>query len=247
MKRGGPTHPKVLDLSRRLGVSRSHAVGLLECLWHFTAVYARTGAIGAHPNEAIAEALAWPMEDAKRLIDALVQSRFLDVNKRFGLIVHDWSEHVDDYVHAQVARAFEFFCDGKIPNFRQLHSTERDSVKAFYENAKKPQQKHKKHTVEIPQHVCGADVEIPQHVCGNSTTRLRSHTIPYHTIPSPPPPSVLGDPKPTPSPRSSDEGVAGGVVVASKTGNSGSNGHTRKPVAKPAARPAVKEEPEPWL
>ena len=40
MKRTGLEHPKLRRLSRRLGVPRWGAVGLLECLWGYVARFA---------------------------------------------------------------------------------------------------------------------------------------------------------------------------------------------------------------
>ena len=57
MKRGTPDHPKTLELADRLGLERWGAVGLLECLWHFAAHYAKRGDVGRFSDEAIARAM----------------------------------------------------------------------------------------------------------------------------------------------------------------------------------------------
>ena len=62
MKRGTPDHPKMRALARALCVSRAHAVGIMECLWHFTANYAPNGSLAKFTEEEIAEAVTW--EDA---------------------------------------------------------------------------------------------------------------------------------------------------------------------------------------
>jgi hypothetical protein len=37
MTRGSPTHPKIYDLVERLGICRTHAVRILDRLFHFVA------------------------------------------------------------------------------------------------------------------------------------------------------------------------------------------------------------------
>ena len=104
MKRGGPEHPKVIQLARRLGVSRSHAVGLLECLWHATATHAPEGDIGRWPNVRIAIALDWE-GDADALVAGLIDAGFVEVHAQARLVVHDWHDHADQGVHRKLARA----------------------------------------------------------------------------------------------------------------------------------------------
>lgn len=97
MKRGTPDHPKTRKLARGLDISISHAVGLLECMWHFTARYAIQGDIGKHTDEAIAEAMYWT-SSAKALIGALISFGWLDIDDTHRLLVHHWYEHADQSV-----------------------------------------------------------------------------------------------------------------------------------------------------
>ena len=77
MKRGTPRNPKVLHLANLLKVKIPTAVGYLELLWHFTAEFTPQGDIGKYDDKWIEAALYWGGKEG-RLIEALVQSRWLD-------------------------------------------------------------------------------------------------------------------------------------------------------------------------
>jgi hypothetical protein len=94
MKRGGPSHPKTYALAEALGVRRVHAVGLLELLFHFTAQYAPAGDVGRYTDKRIAAALDW-CGSVSKLIDSLVDSRWLDRHPVARLVLHDWADHAD--------------------------------------------------------------------------------------------------------------------------------------------------------
>lgn len=94
MKRGTPDHPKTYDLAAELGIDRWGAVGILECLWHFTSHFAKRGDIGRRSNQAIARGIGWT-GDADRLIEALVSTGWVDRCRCHRLRIHDWPEHCD--------------------------------------------------------------------------------------------------------------------------------------------------------
>jgi len=95
MKRNTPMHPKTNMLAAFLGVRRCQAVGVLEMLWHFTAQYCPAGDVGRRTNAQIAAFIDWPVDDADRLIDALIDTGWLDKDPEHRLLVHDWHEHSD--------------------------------------------------------------------------------------------------------------------------------------------------------
>jgi hypothetical protein len=109
MKRGGPQHPKVMLLAATLGLERYAAVGLLECLWHFTAQYAPRGDLGRYTDAQIAGAIGWQVNDAARLVDALVCCRLVDASPTDRLVVHDWHDHADQTVQRVLSRRGESF------------------------------------------------------------------------------------------------------------------------------------------
>ena len=126
MKRGTPQHPKVGGLMTALELPRYAAVGLLESLWHFTAMYAPSGDLSRYSNMAIALAVDW-RGDADKLFDVLVQERWLDRSEH-RLIVHDWHEHCDDGVHAFLAARGLRFASGAIPSTRRLNREQRQRL-----------------------------------------------------------------------------------------------------------------------
>lgn len=146
MKKTGIDHPKISEFSEILGISMSHAIGIMECLWHFTAKHSPKGDIGKWSDRAIADAVYWPASDSERLINALVCSRMIDVRDDVRLVVHDWSEHCEDSVHIALARKRELFADGKMPNMARLPKAERRKVLSDYKE--KSEQKRFEHAQE---------------------------------------------------------------------------------------------------
>lgn len=131
MKRGAPDHPKMRRLARRLGLPHMAAVGCMEMLWHWASRYAQDGAIGRYDDDDIADALYWT-EPAERLITALVEAGFVDRDEQRRLMLHGWSEHCEDAVHATLARARAWFADGSAPNLAKLGKDERAEAESFY-------------------------------------------------------------------------------------------------------------------
>lgn len=103
MKRACHAHPKLFDLADALGISRTHAVGILESMWHLTATQQPHGDIGGLSDRQIARALDWP--DESKLISALVDTGWLDRHSTHRLVVHNWHLHCDDAVRKAVARS----------------------------------------------------------------------------------------------------------------------------------------------
>ena len=101
--RGTLTHRKTRRLSRVLGVPPCYALGVVEALWHVTAEQCPDGAIGVLSNQDIADEMFFD-GDADFLINALIESGFLDAAERFRLVVHDWNVYSDQSVKRKVAR-----------------------------------------------------------------------------------------------------------------------------------------------
>jgi hypothetical protein len=97
-------HPKVLRLKRRLQVPTWGAVGILESLWHLTATHAKDGAIGRQfTNEDLANSIGWD-SDPDQLVEALVDSGWVDRCAVNRLVIHDWQDHCPDFVRANLGR-----------------------------------------------------------------------------------------------------------------------------------------------
>jgi len=92
MKRGTPWHPKTLQFAELLKVRRAHAVGYLELLFHFAAQYAPHGDVGRFTDKRISGGLDWAGKP-ERIINALIESGWLDRDPVSRLVVHDWEDH----------------------------------------------------------------------------------------------------------------------------------------------------------
>jgi len=107
MKRGTPKHPKVYDLCERLNCDRPTALGYLELLWHFTAEFCPQGDIGRFSDKRIEGAVEWVGrgKQSGKLIEALIEVGFVDVDAEVRLLIHDWSDHADESVRKRLQRA----------------------------------------------------------------------------------------------------------------------------------------------
>jgi hypothetical protein len=107
MKRGTPRHPKVMDLAEKLGCGRPEALGYLELLWDFTAEIAPRGDIGRFSDRRIEAALDWfgRGKPAGKLVKALVEAKWIEVDAECRLWVHDWKDHCDEAVKKKLSRA----------------------------------------------------------------------------------------------------------------------------------------------
>lgn len=103
MKKEALRHPKMLELASRLGVSRPCAIGHMTLLFDFVADYAPAGDVGRHLDGVISMAADWTGQPAA-FIEALVASRWLDRDNEHRLLVHDWSEHCENWVRSKMAR-----------------------------------------------------------------------------------------------------------------------------------------------
>ena len=130
-KRGMPEHSKIRRLMRTLDIPKYSAVGLLECLWHLTAKEAPSGDIGKLDNEDIALQVDW-RGDPDTLINALIQSRWLDQHPIARLLIHDWAEHREDTVDNWLARNGHRYADGSAPRMNRLKVDERADLTAKY-------------------------------------------------------------------------------------------------------------------
>lgn len=135
MKRGTPDHPKTRRLMAELDLPLFSACGLLELLWHFTTRYAPRGDVGRYDAAQIAAAVGWTGDPAF-LVATLTACGWLDVSRRHGVLVHDWPEHADDYVHVALARRKMRFADGTVPNMSRLKKQERLELQPAFERSK---------------------------------------------------------------------------------------------------------------
>lgn len=114
MKRSGMGHTKLKKLAKRLSIPSYAAVGLLECLWHLTAREAMRGDIGKLSDEDISIGLDWDGGDAE-LVAALVDTGWIDRHAVHRLVIHDWHDHADGHLHAELAKKTLLFATGYPP------------------------------------------------------------------------------------------------------------------------------------
>ena len=145
MKREALSHPKLGSLAKRIERINGGAIarGVLEGLWHLAGQHAPDGDLSRFSCEEIAEFIGWD-ENPDELLAMLVETRWLD---RVGdrLVVHDWSDHADGSVHKKLARANEFFANGRPPVLSHLggpKSFERKAAEEFYAFTEPPRSFH---------------------------------------------------------------------------------------------------------
>lgn len=134
MKRGTVTHAKTIMLADKLDLPHYAAVGLLECLFHFTASDAKQGNIGKYSDEVIAQKLYWPKEKAGLLLRSLCECGWIDKHRTQRYVVHDWSEHAEESVKKYLKyNNLEFYVGRKVSPEKSGESPEmsRDSRPAL--------------------------------------------------------------------------------------------------------------------
>jgi hypothetical protein len=103
VKKGTHNHHKMHDLAAILGIRRSQAVGMMQMLWEYAGEFTPRGDIGKAQKRHIARAMDWD-GDPDVLINALVDSGWLDLDEEYGLIIHDWPDHCDKWVKDRLKR-----------------------------------------------------------------------------------------------------------------------------------------------
>lgn len=162
MKRGALDHPKTVELNAKLNEPMRATWGLVEGLVHYVTKYAPEGDIGKWSDASIAKGVAWEGDPAV-LIAALVETRWLDVDVTgVRLFVHDWPEHADDAVHAQLARAGKLFANGAAPKLTRLQSEERRKCAEKLQAALA--RREAAHAERMPSAREALDVQVPRPV-----------------------------------------------------------------------------------
>jgi hypothetical protein len=91
------THPKSKRLKRKLNVSIHEVVGILHFFWHWAVKYAEDGDITKFSAEDIADAIQFD-GDADKLINALIESGFVDEFEDGQRVIHDWFDYAGKLV-----------------------------------------------------------------------------------------------------------------------------------------------------
>ena len=85
-------HPKTKKLARLLGVSLPAAVGHIHYLWWWALDYAQDGDLSRFDSYDLKDAVHWD-GDGIELMEALVESGYVDRDDEGGLHLHDWFEY----------------------------------------------------------------------------------------------------------------------------------------------------------
>lgn len=131
MKREAIGHTKMKRLCRRLDIPLYQGVGILESIWHLTAREAPRGDLGKLSDEDIALGIDYCGDESK-LIDALVDSGWIERDSVERLVIHDWADHCEDSVRMRLARARLFFVGSRAPKMTKLAGKEREAAHEYY-------------------------------------------------------------------------------------------------------------------
>jgi len=103
MKMNTTRSPKFLRLMALSGLGRAASAGTLELLWLFVMDQSPAGDVGKWSDDEIEAELDWKGEPGA-LINALVDSRWLDRCQKNRLVVHDWADHLPEFIKKRVKR-----------------------------------------------------------------------------------------------------------------------------------------------
>lgn len=193
---GTTEHPKFLELAAELDIMPCYVAGILECLWNFTRGFCPQGNVGRFTDRAIARGLGYE-GDAKKLIAALVNARWIDVSTEHRLIIHDWPDHCGLATHGKLARARLMFANGATPDVQSLHSSERTAFKEWLKTQElgTSTEKNEELPAPIPGRPLVRPLVSPRTTTSSRATRTRG-TPPVVVAPSDPP--TEPDPEPDP-------------------------------------------------
>lgn len=116
-------HPKVIKLTRRLGIGRAQALGHITGLWMWALHNQPDGCLEQYDDEDIEIAALWDGEPGA-LHKAMVEVRLIDSNNQ----IHDWMEYAGSLKAAVRKRAQRSKRSRDVPGQSQdSHGTSQDS------------------------------------------------------------------------------------------------------------------------
>ncbi len=138
-------HPKIYALVDRMKLRRnSEAVGIVVSLWLWAAKNAPDGDLSGFPERAIAQALGFQINYAKKLCQALVDTNWLDVDAEGCYSIHNWSRYAGRLIEITL---------------RQREQT-KDRMRRYRKNALETQRKLKleNETLRVTYALTGQDI-----------------------------------------------------------------------------------------
>lgn len=124
LKKGTSRHPKMLKLARELGINRHEARGIMGDFWEWAGEYATSGDVGKYSNSDIADGIGYE-GDQEKLIQALIDCHWVDIDKKHRLVVHDWDQHCETWVRKRLSRQGIEILSGQCPDSGQTASSKR--------------------------------------------------------------------------------------------------------------------------
>jgi hypothetical protein len=85
------------------GLSRAETVGTLELLWLFTMEQSPSGDVGRWGDMDLEAEMDWRGEPGA-LVSALVDAGWIDRCGTHRLVIHDWADHLPDFLQKRVDR-----------------------------------------------------------------------------------------------------------------------------------------------
>lgn len=171
-------HKKTYLLMEALGVSKRDAIAIVHMIWWWCLDNALTGRIEV-PPVALKAATEWE-HDADKLVEGLITSGWLERHEEGGLQVHDWYHYCGSLVEKRLERKhFREKKTGPVrrPNISRAVAVRRPTVSVSVSGS-------------IPK-----DIQIACPVPNDGT----DNACRDGEAPSPTPPKIAIDPKPTPA------------------------------------------------
>jgi hypothetical protein len=132
-KKGVLEHPKTLTLADSLGIMDCFALGILEAFWHHVTDYFEDGDVTNLRPSVFVRSIRY-QGDAAQLWSALLDAGFIDQTPEGRLLVHDWPEHCNDYIHTRFYRSLKMFANGTKPKPVSIGKDEKERLSAQWEN-----------------------------------------------------------------------------------------------------------------
>lgn len=173
-KKGALEHPKTLTLADTLSIMDCFALGILEAFWHHVADYFEDGNVTALKPTVFARSIRY-QGNAAELWEALIDAGFIDQLEDGRLLVHDWPEHCNDYIHSKFFKAIKPFADGTRPKAVSVGKDEKERLLALWE-------KHEQEILNLKN--SKQSENNSETVLEQSENCLPYQALPSHTIPS---------------------------------------------------------------
>ncbi len=174
MKLGATDSIKFKKLKMKLGIPHWQAVGLLESIWMFTSRDAPLGDIGRHPDDDIAAAIEWT-QDPTTLINVLVECRWLDRSEEYRLTVHDWADHMPNWLSGNLKKHGKEAVDNNSAKHSARQLAEQAAKQDTSESAKQPPERVLDQPAQAPSYSYQFNSSLTNSIDTNSSKEL-SHS-----------------------------------------------------------------------